>query len=152
MGSRINLTPEELINEWDEFKRHIDANPDKIESATNKGIVTLTVRQPYTKQGFFSFIYRKYQFHIHQYFDNYKNAYDSYLGVVTCIRGEWEQDQISGSLTGRYKSPNLVARLNNIKEQVDTTITQSVSILNIDPLDDSADNGTKKDSEPPKTD
>lgn len=119
MGNRINLTPEELLNEWDMFKEQLGT--DTIPVATNKGVVDLDVKKPYTKQGFLSYIYRKFGFHVHQYFDNYQNAYESYLGVVMCIRGEWEDDQITGTLTGKYKAPNLVARLNGLtdKKEID---------------------------------
>lgn len=133
MGNRINLTPEELLHEWDEFKAHLEANKDTVQAATNKGVVEMKVRSPYTKGGFFAYIYRKHGFHVHQYFDNWKGAYDQYLGVVTCIRDEWEDDQIGGTLTGKYKAPNLVARLNGLtdKKEVDLKAT-----LNIPPLPD----------------
>jgi hypothetical protein len=35
------------------------------------------------------------------------------------MRREWEEDQIEGTLTGRYKAPNLVARLNNLVEKTE---------------------------------
>lgn len=133
MGNRINLTPDELIDEWDLYKMQIDNDPDIIQVATPKGVIETEVKKPYTRQGFFSFVYRKYNFHIHQYFDNYKNAYDSYLGVVTCIRSEWENDQISGTITGKYKAPNLVARLNGISDKKELDVKGS---LNIPPVPD----------------
>lgn len=136
MGNRINLTPDELMDEWDLYKMQIDNDPDIIQVATPKGVIETEVKKPYIKQGFFSFVYRKYKFHIHQYFDNYKNAYDSYLGVVTCIRSEWEQDQISGTITGKYKAPNLVARLNGISDKKELDVKGS---LNIPPVPDIGD-------------
>lgn len=116
-------SPEDFLKLWDEYKSLIDTNPDKEEVATGKGeVVTLTKKKPYLRQGFESYVYRKHGFHIHQYIDNYENAYEEYLGVVTCARKEWEDDQISGSLTGRYKSPNLVARLNGLTEKTESTV------------------------------
>lgn len=133
MGNRINLTPEELMDEWDLYKMQIDNDPDIIQVATPKGVIETEVKKPYLRQGFLSFIYRKYGFHVHQYFDNYKNGYDSYLGVVTCIRSEWEQDQISGTITGKYKAPNLVARLNGLTDKKELDVKGS---LNIPPVPD----------------
>jgi hypothetical protein len=45
------------------------------------------------------------------------------------MRNEWESDQIDGSLTGRYKSPNLVARLNGLKEQSETEINAKIETI-----------------------
>ena len=108
--------PKELMDLWEQYKAKIDSNPDTIEQATAKGdIVELRVRKPYLKQGFKSFAYKLKGYSIKDYLDN---KYDEYSDVVTCIRDEWEDDQISGTLTGRYKAPNLVARLNGITENV----------------------------------
>jgi hypothetical protein len=112
-------TPENFLSLWDEYKEHIDSNPDAQQVATARGVQIIQTKKPYLRKGFESFVYRRYGFHIHQYIDNYQGAYDSYLGVVTCIRGEWEEDQIEGTLTGRYKAPNLVARLNNLVEKTE---------------------------------
>ena len=120
--------PAELLAIWDEYKLMIDNRPDVQDVAAGKGVHQIQVRKPYQKKGFFVFFYRKKGFHVHQYFDNYKNAYDAYLDVVTCIRDEWEEDQIEGTLTGRYKSPNLVARLNGYVERVQEDGTKEVTI------------------------
>jgi hypothetical protein len=112
-------TPENFLRLWDEYKAQIDNNPDVQEIATGKGVQVIRVKKPYQRVGFESFVFRNYGFNVHQYIDNYKGAYDSYLGVVTCMRKEWEEDQIEGTLTGRYKAPNLVARLNNIAERTE---------------------------------
>ncbi len=125
--------PKELMDLWEQYKSSIDNNPDIIEQATAKGdIVGLKVRKPYTKQGFKSYVYKLKKFSIKDYLDN---KYDEFSDVVTCIRDEWEDDQISGTLTGRYKAPNLVARLNGLVEQTKSDVTANVNILNIDPLE-----------------
>jgi len=114
--------PETLLNLWNEYKSFIDSNPDIQEVATARGVVELNIKKPYLRQGFESYAYNKLGHHISQYIDNQENAYTEYLGVITHIRKEWENDQISGSLTGRYKAPNLVARLNNLTEKTENTI------------------------------
>ena len=112
-------SPKELMDLWEQYKAFVDDNPDRIQQATAKGdIVEIKVKRPYLKQGFYSFVFKVKGYSIKDYLDN---KYEEFSDVVTCIRNEWEDDQISGSLTGRYKSPNLVARLNGIKEQVEQT-------------------------------
>lgn len=112
-------TPEELLELWDEYKLLVDAKPDTQQVATGKGVHTIKVKRPYQRKGFESYVYRKRGHHVHQYIDNYEGRYAAYLGVVTCIRSEWEEDQIDGTLTGRYKAPNLVARLNGLVEKTE---------------------------------
>ena len=118
-------TPEAFLDLWEEYKSYVDSNPDRIEEVTNKGIVVRSIKMPYLRQGFESYVYKYYGFHIHQYFKNQDGLYDAYMPVITHIRSEFENDQIGGTLTGRYKAPNLVARLNGLveKQQNDTSLT-----------------------------
>ena len=113
-------TPEELLSLWDQYKEQVGV--ETIEQATPKGdIVTLRIRKPLLRSGFEAFVFRLKGFNVCQYLDNQDKAYTEYLGVITCIRKEWETDQVSGTLTGKYKAPNLTARLNGIKEGTDIT-------------------------------
>jgi hypothetical protein len=113
-------TPEELLSLWDQYKEQVGV--ETIEQATPKGdIVTLSIRKPLLRSGFEAFVFRLKGFNVCQYLDNQDKAYTEYLGVITCIRKEWETDQVSGTLTGKYKAPNLTARLNGIKEGTDIT-------------------------------
>jgi hypothetical protein len=107
--------PKELMDLWEQYKSLIDSNPDRIQQATPKGdIVELRVKKPYIKQGFSAFVFKLKGYSIKDYLDN---KYPEFSDVVTCIRNEWEDDQVSGTLTGRYKAPNLVARLNGLAEE-----------------------------------
>jgi hypothetical protein len=117
MGKKKYIeTPEELLNLWDEYKESVQN--ESIEQATSRGdVVSLSIRNPYLRSGFEAFVFRKLGFGISQYLDNNGNLYDEYIGVITCIRKEWETDQVSGTMTGKYKAPNLTARLNGIAEK-----------------------------------
>lgn len=107
--------PEELLKIWDEYKSFIDANNDIEQVVTPKGdIVNREIKKPYLKVGFEAYVFRKYKFSIKDYLSN---KYEEFSDVVTCIRNEWEEDQISGTITGKYKAPNLVARLNGLTEK-----------------------------------
>lgn len=109
--------PKELLDLWVEYKTYIDTNPDKEEVVTVKGdIVEKRTKKPYLKQGFISFVFRKLGKNIKDYVDN---KYPEFSDVVTHIRSEWEEDQISGTITGKYKAPNLVARLNGLTEKTE---------------------------------
>lgn len=113
-------TPEKLIELWEEYKESVGY--DEIEQIHPKlGVTTLRVKKPLLRSGFEAFVFKKMGFGISQYLDNNDKAYDEYLGVVTCIRKEWETDQVSGTMTGKYKAPNLTARLNNLTEKTDVT-------------------------------
>lgn len=112
--------PNELIELWEKYKAQVGY--DEIEQLSNKGeIVTLNVKRPLLKSGFEAFCFRQLGFGIGQYLDNQDKAYSEYLDVVTCIRREWETDQVTGTMTGRLKAPNLTARLNGITDKQDIT-------------------------------
>lgn len=128
-GRQKNIeSPQQLLDLWNEYKDYIDHNPDVQQVATGKGVFKIEVKRPYQKKGFLSFVFNKLGFHVYQYIDNISGAYNEFLCVVTHMRAEWECDQIEGTLTGRYKAPNLVARLNSIKDNVDESGTKEVII------------------------
>jgi hypothetical protein len=115
-------TPERLLEMWDEYK--LSLGNDTIEHASSRGdVVSLSVRKPLLRSGFEAFVFRKYGFLVKQYLDNQDNLYAEYMGVITCIRQEWETDQITGTLTGQYKAPNLTARLNGLTEKTENKNT-----------------------------
>lgn len=117
-------TPQRFLELWEEFKLYVDSNPDTQQVATVKGVVEIKIKKPYLRQGFEAFVYKNYGFTIHQYISNQGNLYDAYVPIVTHIRNEWEDDQLSGTLTGRYKAPNLIARMHNLVEKTQTEIVE----------------------------
>jgi hypothetical protein len=122
--------PKELMELWIQYKSFVDSTPDKIEQATPKGdVVKISVRKPYLKQGFESFVFKTKGFSVKDYLSN---KYDEFSDVVTCIRNEWEDDQISGTMTGRYKAPNLVARLNGLADSQNHNIQSEPRVFKID--------------------
>lgn len=136
-------TPEKLLFMWDEYKAKIDASPDKIQKATIKGdVVSESIEKPYTRQGFEAFVWRKYGFNVKQYLDNQDKLYNEYMGVVTCIRNEWEENQVSGTITGKYKAQTLVARLNGYSDKTENTHKHEVEIFKGIDLDVEENNST----------
>ena len=110
------MSVDELLEIWNEYVASVGY--DQIEQVTSRGeIVTLNVKKPLLRSGFEAYVYRKKGFGIGHYIDNQDGAYEDYLGVITCMRNEWETDQVSGTMTGRLKAPNLTARLNGISDK-----------------------------------
>lgn len=135
-------TPEKLLKMWDEYKESVGS--DTIEQATGKGdVVKLSVKKPLLRQGFEAFVFRKYGISVHSYLDNDKGLYDDYSRVVTCMRREWENDQISGTMTGQYKAPNLTARLNGLVDKQENNLKVEQPIFKGIDLNVNSDNGTK---------
>jgi hypothetical protein len=135
-------SPELLLKAWNDYKDIILNNPDIQEVATAKGVQQIKVKRPFQRKGFESYFFNMYGHHVKQYIDNEKGAYDAYLGVVTHMRNEWESDQIDGSLTGRYKSPNLVARLNGLVDKQENNIKVEQEIFKALDIDAKENNGT----------
>lgn len=131
MASKIIKDPNSLLQWWDEYKATIDKSPDIQQVATIKGSVEMKVKKPYLYAGFVSYVYRKYGIYIRQYIYNEGGRYGDFVEVATCIRSEWEADQIEGSLTGRYKAANLVARLNGIQDKTQTEHSGEIKLPTI---------------------
>jgi hypothetical protein len=134
VGRPRNIESKEiLLKYWDEYKSHIDNNLDSEDIVTVKGsIVQKKSKKPYLKQGFESFVFRNYGISIKDYL--LPDKYPEFSDVTTCIRNEWEDDQISGTLTGRYKAPNLTARLNGLTEKsenIDTIKIEHITGMEI---------------------
>jgi hypothetical protein len=124
-------TPERLLKMWDEYKLSVDESKDEIQKATNLGVQSEKVDKPYLRQGFEAFVYRKYGFLVKQYLDNQDGLYDEYMGVITCIRTEWEENQVSGTLTGKFKAPNLTARMNGYTDKKEMEIKGTLNVPQI---------------------
>jgi hypothetical protein len=124
-------TPDDLWKMWEEYKSYIDNNPDYEQVVSVKGdIVERKLKKPYLKQGFSAFCFRNYGISIQRYLNG---EYEEFVYVVTCIREEWQEDQLSGALTGRYKAPTLIGNLNNVVAKKE--VTGDVKIETIIPTD-----------------
>ena len=145
--TRIFKTPEELERVWNDYKEDLKEKSkewEKIQYVGRDGEKrTDYPKLPYTMSGFEVFCYNNYG-SVHHYFDNQLGYYDDFRTICHAIRNEIRTDQINGGLLGFY-NPSITQRLNNLKEQTETTTT-NIQLMNIDPLDDSTDNGIKKDS------
>ena len=117
------ITPDELEQYWEEYKQWVNDNPIKIQDFVGKdGNEVFRLKQrPLLQQRFFSWVRANKGHVIHQYFDNPKGAYNSYLGVVTRIKDEWQSDQLEGGMVGIYNQ-QLTAKLNGLIDKQETKI------------------------------
>ena len=118
VGRPRNLDhPDQLLELWDAYKAWVDSRPDTEEVVTQKGdVVEKKTKRPYLRQGFIAFVYRKKKFSISDYLSD---NYEEFSEVVETIRQEWEEDQVTGTMTGKYKAQTLVARLNGYTEKTE---------------------------------
>jgi len=141
-GTKYIKTPEELWDLFLEYQKQTKDNPILKHVFVGKdGDSAMEKRErPLTIEGFRNFCRRKIC-EVRQYLENDDNSYVDYLGVCRAIKEEIRQDQIEGGMAMIY-NPSITQRINGLKETTESNINASVSILNIDPLDDSANNGT----------
>ena len=150
--TRIFKTPEDLVKAWNEYKDSLKERAkewEKIQYVGKDGNKkTDYPKLALTLEGFEVWAYDKFGV-IGQYFDNKDKLYNDFVAICSHIRKEIRADQIQGGLLGFY-NPSITQRLNNLKEQTENTTNQNVKLINLDPLDDSNDNGTSEDSKEQK--
>jgi len=129
-------TPEILMKAWEDYKAYVDANPYVEEVVTVKGdIVKKKIPNPYLKQGFEAFCFRQGYGSVRQYLDNQDGDYTEYLEVISCIRTEWQENQFSGALTGKYKAASLIGNLNNVAQNINQKTASAIEIKGISDKD-----------------
>ncbi len=140
---RVFKKPEDLLEAWSEYKVWINEqakNWPKIQYVGKEGERKEDYpKMPYTLEGFKRYC-RIHHGEVQNYFDNTEGYYEDFYAICSRVREEIREDQLTGGLLGMY-NPSITQRLNNLKEQSEVTNT-NISILNIDPLDDSANDIT----------
>lgn len=113
-------TPEKLLAIFEEYKANI--KPREIQKATAGGVKTELHKPPLTMEGFEVYCFQNYS-DVHHYFDNTDGRYEDYRTICSHIKKVIRQDQIEGGMVGQY-NPSITQRLNGLKEQTETTITE----------------------------
>ena len=151
MGRRKYIeTPDILLDLFEEYKIETKSNPRKKHVFVGKDGASEyeLLERPLTMEGFECHCFDKgFNSELSHYFSNKDERYSDYVAICSRIKQSIRRDQIEGGMVGQY-NPSITQRLNNLKETTETTVTTSVSILNLDPLDDSADNKFTEDSKP----
>ena len=98
--------------------------------------------RPLTMEGFENHCFKEGLIgDLSHYFCNLEDRYTDFVAICLYIKKEIRQDQIEGGMAGIY-NPSITQRLNGLVEKTQTDLTANINILNIDPLDDSTNNGT----------
>ena len=143
--TRTYKHPEELLDKWEEYKRDTDKEAvkwAKIQYVGKDGErVTDNPPMPYDMDGFESWHHSKYNKYVHQYIENQDGLYDDFMGIVTHMKTERNANIKTGVLLGFFNA-SMGNRIVGLAERNETSVSANVNILNLDPLDDSADNCT----------
>ena len=142
-GTKYIETPEKMYELFEAYKKDVKDNPRKKHTFVGKdGISEFELlERPLTMEGFKCYCYDLIGC-VEQYFKNQDKLYNDYIPICSRIKEEIRRDQIEGGMVGQY-NPSITQRLNGLKEHSEVVNSTSVSIINIDPLDDSNDNDTQ---------
>lgn len=136
--TRIFKTPEELLKAWEDYKVYKDSQASKWENVQYVGKdgnrVTDKPPMPYDLDGFVSWYYRTYKHFIHQYFEDTESYGDGFLGIVTHIKSERNDNIKTGTLLGHFNSA-IGIRIVGLADKSEVNTSSSV-VLSLDPLKD----------------
>jgi hypothetical protein len=137
--SRIFKTPDELEKAWEDYKEFKDAQAAKWAKVQYVGRdgerVTDNPPMPYDLDGFFAWYKNKHGKFIHQYFDGTYEYGEDFLGIVTHIKSERNDNIKTGTLLGFFNA-SMGNRIIGLAEQSEVNTNANINILNIDPLAD----------------
>lgn len=141
--TRIFKTPEELEKVWNDYKEDLKEKGkqwEKIQYVGKDGYrVTDYPKLPLTFEGLKRYCFDNKIGTIDHYFNNSEGYYDDFCIICSHIKNEIREDQVTGGMMGFY-NPSITQRLNNLKEQTETSSTHNIQLLNIDPLADTDKN------------
>jgi hypothetical protein len=149
MGKRKYIeTPEKMWDLFEAYRKDVKDNPRYVFDYVGKDgtEVRKPLERPLTIEGFKNYCYKVVGC-IHQYLVNQDDLYSDYMTICSRIRETIRQDQIEGGMVGQYNA-SITQRLNGLKEQVENNTNHNIQVLSIDPLNDTTDNSTTKDSQP----
>ena len=132
--TRIFKEPEDLLKAWEEYKSYKDAEATKWEKVQYVGKdgqrVTDTPPMPYDLDGFFSWYRNKYGKYIHQYFERTDEYEVGFLGIVTHIIAERNDNIKTGTLLGFFNS-SMGNRIVGLADKKETEIKGEPRIFNL---------------------
>jgi hypothetical protein len=137
MGTRKGLTkyietPEKMWELFTDYKDSVKSNPRIVTEFHGKdGDEKIKpLERPLTLDGFETYCYDIVGC-IEPYLSNRDERYTDYVGIITRIRKEIRDDQISGGMVGQYNS-NLTARLNGLVDKKETEVKGEPRIFNLE--------------------
>ena len=122
--TRVFNTEEDLARKWQAYKDSLIERYKRWENVQYVGRAgerrTDNPKLPITKKGFYRYCYETTGKHVHQYFENKDGYYDDFVGIVTHIKNEVEEDLATGGLLNYYNA-SLTARMNGYVDKQERT-------------------------------
>lgn len=125
------LTPQTIKEHWENYKKHVKANPFLIEDWVGAKAVPVIRKKerPISLIGFEIYCYQNdICKDLSPYINNKGGAYSEFLPIVTHIKKESEAEMLDGATSGIYNQ-NIVARKLGLTEKVEQT--QIVHTINL---------------------
>lgn len=134
--------------EWCEDNPFLESKPMVVSNGQGEGssveLVEIPIKRPFTLHGLCSYLDCGTA-----YFRNFKNEERSqgegFKSVIAKIEETIYDQKFSGAASGFFNA-NIIARDLGLKDSQEIKHDLPKGFLNIDPLDDTADHGTEKDS------
>jgi len=132
--SRIFKTPDELLKAWNDYKTWRDSSAKKWEKVQYVGKdgerVTDAPPMPYDIDGFYVWYHDNYGMFIHQYFENKDGYYADFVGIVTRIKAERDDNVKTGSLLGFFNA-SMGNRITGLADKQQREITAEPRIFDV---------------------
>jgi len=129
--TRIFQAPEDLFNAWKEYKDFKNQEASKWEKVQYVGKDgdrrTDKPAMPITIDGFIAWYYNTNGQFIHQYIENSDGLYDKFMGIVTHIRAERNDNIKTGVLTGHFNA-SMGNRIVGLADKQETEIKGTLNI------------------------
>ena len=125
-------TPEKMWELFTEYKNHVKKTPILVQDFVGKNAdeVKREKERPLTMVGFENYVANQDIIaDLGHYFANTDDKYKEYCTIVSRIKKEIQEDQISGGMVGIYNQ-TLTARLNGLadKQEIESKVTQTTKI------------------------
>lgn len=117
-------TPEELWELFEAYRNSVKSRPrtNHVFVGKNGDDARQELERPLTMEGFEVYCFEQIGT-VEHYFRNSNDSYGQFCTICSHIKKVIRQDQIEGGMVGQY-NPSITQRLNGLKEQTETTITE----------------------------
>lgn len=117
-------TPEELWELFEAYRDSVKSRPrtNHVFVGKNGDDARQELERPLTMEGFEVYCFEQIGT-VEHYFRNSNDSYGNFCTICSHIKKVIRQDQIEGGMVGQY-NPSITQRLNGLKEQTETTITE----------------------------
>jgi len=129
--TRIFRAPEDLFKAWKKYKDFKNQEASKWEKVQYVGKDgdrrADNPAMPITIDGFIAWYYNTHGQFIHQYIENKDGLYDDFVGILTHIRAERNDNIKTGVLTGHFNA-SMGNRIVGLADKKETEIQGTLNI------------------------